>query len=556
MFKRIISISFLAVIMFPATLLHQLMGQSHNERVTIVGSFQPQIGDFSKINVEPGLDQAEFRKPELRYSFIDKLAETKTELEKIPALVVVPDRATSAFNNYFRFGLGSLLSPGLLYRHHSEIADQTYLSLGLRHLSSWTDIPEYAPSDFMTNALNFGLRHELSNHSITGNVVYRNDQLNYYGFKPDDFNIIPEKDEIRQAYHTIGLNAGLESRYDDMSSLHHSATIGFNRKSNRDETSENHLFLDADAYKDMQLFGSGRQSVGLKAGVDYFAYADTLNAGSAGKLRLVPAIGMSGDFFRLRAGVKMDMAFGDSSQTLLAPDISANLFLLENALDVYATLGGGLKRNGFTALSNANPFMDAIVPVIWERTPLEFKAGMRAALIKNIDLHAAVYYAQVNQMALFVTDTIQAWDNKFTVLYDNVGHFAFLADAAFQLNQTVSLKGELAVNSYSPEREQRAWHKSMFTFKAGADIRPVEKLILAASMQFEGPRYAPVWSNGVLNEQELKPWLDLNLGAEYLINEQFTVFAELNNMIGTRYERFYNYPVQGLQLFGGFSYKF
>lgn len=554
--NQIVFLSLVAGIMLPAALFNNLMGQSHNERVTIVGSFQPQIGDFSKINVEPGLDQAEFRKPELRYTFIDKMAETKTELEKIPALVVVPDRATSAFNNYFRFGFGSLLSPTLLYRHHSEIADQTTFSLGLRHLSSWTDIPEYAASGFMSNALNLGLRRETSSHSFSGGIVYKNDLLNYYGFKPVDYNVTPDKDDIRQAYNNISIHAGLESRYDDVSRLHHSASIGFNRKSNRDETAENHLFLGADARKDMELFGTGKQYIGLNTGVDYFAYADSLNTVAAGKFMLVPAIGMTGDFFRLRAGIKLDMAFADSAQTLLAPDVNANLYLLENALDVYVTVGGGLKRNGFTTLSNVNPFIGAVIPVIWEKTPIDFKAGMRAALIKNLDLHAAVYYAQVEHMALFVTDTLQVWDNKFTVLYDKVGHFAFLADAAFQLNQSVGLNGEMAINSYSPEKELRAWHKPSFTFKAGADIRPVERLLLAATMQFEGPRYAPRWNNGILVEHELKPWLDLNLGAEYYINDQFTVFAELNNMIGTRYERFYNYPVQGLQLFGGFSYKF
>jgi hypothetical protein len=557
MINNIVKISLIIGLILTAAKENITKGQSHNERVTIVGSFQPQIGDFSKINIEPGTEQAEFRKAELRYTFIDRMAETKTEIENIPALVVVPDRSTDIFNNYFRFGFGSLITPSVLFRHHSEVADRTAFSLGMRHLSTWTNIPEYAPSDFMTNSINLGLRRGTANHSFYGGIEYQNDQLRYYGFKPDDYGITVEKDDIRQAYSTIGFVAGLESRYDDISSLHHNAVISFNRRANRDETAENHMNLKADARKDMQLFpNQGKQFIELGAGLDFYGYGDSLASSNSSMFTLSPTVGLSGDFFKLRAGVKFNAAFGDSSETQLAPDVSANLYLLENALNIYATLGGGIRRNGFSMLSKENPFISPVVDLAWEKTPLDFKAGMRAALIKNLDLHVAVYYASVEQMALFVTDTLSVWDNTFAVVYDKVGHFAFLADAAYQLNQSVGLQGELAVNSYSPENQQRAWHKPSFTFKAGADIRPVERLVLAASLKFEGNRYAPVWKSGLLTEHELKPWLDLNVGAEYAISEQFTVFAELNNMLGTRYERFYNYPVQGLQLFGGVSFRF
>jgi len=121
MINNIVKISLIIGLILTAAKENITKGQSHNERVTIVGSFQPQIGDFSKINIEPGTEQAEFRKAELRYTFIDRMAETKTEIENIPALVVVPDRSTDIFNNYFRFGFGSLITPSVLFRHHSEV---------------------------------------------------------------------------------------------------------------------------------------------------------------------------------------------------------------------------------------------------------------------------------------------------------------------------------------------------------------------------------------------------------------------------------------------------
>jgi outer membrane receptor protein involved in Fe transport len=55
---------------------------------------------------------------------------------------------------------------------------------------------------------------------------------------------------------------------------------------------------------------------------------------------------------------------------------------------------------------------------------------------------------------------------------------------------------------------------------------------------------------------ELAPYFDLNIGAEYRFNERFTSFVTLNNLLNSKYPRFLNYPVFGIQLFAGISYSF
>ncbi|MDP3462810.1 MAG: TonB-dependent receptor [Bacteroidales bacterium] len=557
MINRIFFLTNLLLIVLFTGVVQNVNAQSHNERVTVVGSFQPKISEFNKVHVEPTSDQAVFQQPKVEYSFINMMAETKTELEKIPPLVVNPDRSSDAFNNYFRFAFGSLLSPFVLFQHHSELSDKTAFSLGIRHASTWSDVKDHAPSTFMNNALNTSINHQLTNHKISAGIGYSHNLLHYYGFNPSDYGVTIQKSDINQAYQTITFASTLESQYNEISRFHHAIGLDYCFFGNKMSTSENHIGLSAMGRKDFELFDfGGNQSIGIKTSLDYYSNKDSLQSSGNGKLELTPGFTLSGDFFKLSLGLRLDAMFGDSSQTHLSPDVSANLFLLENALDVYVTLTGGVNWNGFSKLASENPFISPIVPLGWEKIKLDLKAGMRAMPLKNLDLHAGIRYAMVENMAFFITDGLSDYNNTFTMVYDKVGQFTFNADASFRLNQSVSFTGQLKVNHFSTDQQTKAWYKPAFEFKASTDVRPVDRLTLSGSLLFAGKRYAPTYAGTIETIHELDPFLDLNLAAEYSISRQFTVFTELTNLLGTGYEKYYHYPVHGLQLFGGLSYKF
>jgi hypothetical protein len=53
-----------------------------------------------------------------------------------------------------------------------------------------------------------------------------------------------------------------------------------------------------------------------------------------------------------------------------------------------------------------------------------------------------------------------------------------------------------------------------------------------------------------------KTYLDLNAGISYAFSNRLSAFAKGHNLLTTHYKRFYNYPVQGIQILGGITYKF
>jgi outer membrane receptor protein involved in Fe transport len=54
----------------------------------------------------------------------------------------------------------------------------------------------------------------------------------------------------------------------------------------------------------------------------------------------------------------------------------------------------------------------------------------------------------------------------------------------------------------------------------------------------------------------LNAFWDVNAHLGYRFNNQLSVFVKGNNLTNSNYQRWANYPVQGLQVIAGATYKF
>ena len=54
----------------------------------------------------------------------------------------------------------------------------------------------------------------------------------------------------------------------------------------------------------------------------------------------------------------------------------------------------------------------------------------------------------------------------------------------------------------------------------------------------------------------LDSYFDANAHLGYKINDQLSVFAKVNNMLNQDYQRYLNFPVQGIQALAGATYQF
>ena len=81
-----------------------------------------------------------------------------------------------------------------------------------------------------------------------------------------------------------------------------------------------------------------------------------------------------------------------------------------------------------------------------------------------------------------------------------------------------------------------------------------------ANIFFVGERldvkYNGTFPSTISNIQSLDAFADVNLNGGYHFSDFFSAFITLNNILGTDYERYANFNVQGFQALAGITYKF
>jgi outer membrane receptor protein involved in Fe transport len=151
--------------------------------------------------------------------------------------------------------------------------------------------------------------------------------------------------------------------------------------------------------------------------------------------------------------------------------------------------------------------------------------------------------------------------NSFNVLYDNVKTLSFYGElkADFSKNVTFGINGTFS--SYKMDALEEAWNLPSIQLAANLDVTITPKWYAGTSLFFTGERKDQFIRSSILIDYPyqnvtLDSYFDLNAHVGYKHSERLTFFLKGNNLANQDYQRWLNYPVQGLQVLGGASYKF
>ena len=114
---------------------------------------------------------------------------------------------------------------------------------------------------------------------------------------------------------------------------------------------------------------------------------------------------------------------------------------------------------------------------------------------------------------------------------------------------------------YSTDLQQEAWNLPDFKASILADYQITDKWFAGANVFFIGERKdLTTVRTGISNFEQrtvtLDSFIDLNANLGYRFNNQLSVFAKGNNLLGNSYQRWADFPVQGIQVLAGATYKF
>ena len=502
---------------------------------------------------------------------------TKIILDTIkPASIKIVDKLPQLYHSYVKLGIGSKLMPlGEVFFDGNRSRRYAY-GVHAKHLSSFGDIKGYAPAQYdRTNVNLFGSINE-KNYTLKGDLHYNNKGFQYYGIQNDSLS----RDSITQRFSDIGGEFLYSSHKKDTGNLNYSIGLNYNNFQTKKpiidsiakwRATENFIGLAGSAiYKtgkevytaDLNIRYNGYKYGILDTGISIVDTGIVLNNTI---INIKPTITtfLKNNRFKARVGVDLTLDAHKQTKFYIYPIAELKYSLLNDMFIPYVGLKGGLKQNTYKSISTENEFVLPNIVMKNENTVIDAFFGLKGTLSKRISFNASASFASVKNKMLFITDTLYSLRNKFNVDFDNGNITTIEGSISYQLVEKLKIDAIGRYYSYAMSKNIYAWNLPQLQVITRANYNLYDHFIFNLDLNFEGGRYGLVYAKEedtkVENNQIAKKLgliSDINLSVEYRYNKRISAFIQGNNLVGQRYKRWYNTPVQGIQVMGGITFRF
>lgn len=534
--------------------------QSHNEQVTVEGKYRPQIKRSERIVKNPAEPSNDFFLPNYSVEDRDFDFDYDLEVEALSAMQYKGQYGVEEKENFLKAGIGSRLSPVFLFRHYSDLSRKMSLGVGVNHYSSWLNMKDYKKSSFMNNAFD-----------LVSNVKFKSGQLRVSGnYKYDMYYLRPisasEENDVARDIHS--LNAGLQWTANGTSYRDFYNVLGFDYKRTWIAGGISEDMLNAKAHVSYSDNWIGKRDKGdlQTVAVDLLMTYNNVNQGLV-ILSANPYFNIDGEFFRVRLGAMVDMKTYD--KVGFYPDLSGSVFVLEDKLEFFASLGGKSKINTLSQMVSENPFVNSnfldLSEFGYEKTPIDFQGGVRVRVANNLDASARVGYSIRKNGVFYLPESVKFLNDSvsenpllqtFDIIFLDYDMLRLVFDLRWRVNEQINVSAEFCYNKYDVRTEDvygKAWYKPSLEVDVRGSYVLDEEWSFNAHIKALGSRPS-IGLDG--NEVSLKPAIDLGLGSDYQLAQNLTAFAEIHNMVHNKYQLYYNYPSVGFELFLGMKYRF
>lgn len=545
------------------------------ETVIVVKPYTPSVNDAFKIKETPKLgDSVDLEKKPVQYSIFSVPVASTFTPSKGQATKVERAKRVQLFNNYATLGFGTYSSVLAEFYSNFEVNRSDNFGVYLNHNSSQGGIKGVMLDDAFYDTelnLNYNSRNRKSSWNTEFGVQHQ--LFNWYGL-PEGLNLedaVIASIDPQQNYYSVFGGGELEL-YD---SFFERASVNYRYFGDAFSSME-HRFK-TDAFFELNI---ADELISTKIS------GDIINGQMDRSLPLIPVgennysfvnVGLAPSLLILRDDLTLNLgiAFFYSLNTensknsfYFYPQVTASYRLGGDYFIPYAGLEGDLKQNSYYEFAQVNPYVAPGLEVQPTDMPYEAYLGAKGKLSNSIAYNIRGSYMTEFNKALFLTNYQYipggegyAYGNSFGTIYDDVNTLSAFGEITVEVKRNFKLGMNATVYSYSTDNQEEAWNLPDFRASILADYQITEKWFAGANLFFTGERKdmeTRITGGDALNSHQvtLDSYIDLNANVGYRFNEQLSIFARGNNLLGDNYERWSNYPVQGIQVLAGATYKF
>jgi hypothetical protein len=537
-------------------------GQGKNEEVTIIAPYIPTISNAAKIPFRPEITPTDQDTPSFEYKYVTKRLETRMELDPVEPMKYSEEEQGQVYRNYAKVGIGNYYTPYLDFMASSLKSEKYQLGARIMHLSSEGNIKNYPPSAYSHNLVSVFGRTFTKTHTLSADIGYKRDVVHFYGFSPDSIpDVEYTKDDLKQRYQDIHGSIEYGSNYKQDDKLNHLLRFGFHYFTDKYETRESQVSFFTGLDKSLSSIGKDyKHSLALDLGLEYLAYKDSLTASHQTYFMIRPAYRFGFGPYSFEAGLDINMASEDTPSGSnfgidVFPILKAEVVIVDEKLKAFAEVTGNRTINSFRSLADRNPFITSTPVMKYTDEQIKIGGGITGNS-GGLNFLAEASYSYLNDMPLFVTDTLLALQNKFDVIYDNINLLKIKASLGYVRINQLSARLLAAYYHYIPKDENKAWQMPNFEIGLDAGYTLLEKYTFRTSMLALGSKYARTFDNSQVVPVKINGAFDLSLGFDYQVNHLLSAFIDANNILNQNYQRWYQYPVQGILVMAGVKLTF
>ena len=516
------------------------------QTVEITSAYRPVLRNSVKINLSASPFAADTSRPRLAYNIPAQNLFFSYQPIPLKPLSLQQDTALDlGLRNFLKAGFGNLTTPYIKGSFSFGDGKTSLINLKADYISSKGPI---AFQDFSEVSIKGIGSYFTKLNEVYGGVGISQHEYYQYGYDHALY-INRSKESLRRRYQDIGINAGFKNTSVNSIDINYSPSITAHIFSRENAITESSLLANVPIEKKF----SESVSFKLNASADVTSYTNKLNA-STGKVinnlyQVAPELVYYSDKFTFHGGVSPTW---DNGELSVLPNIYGEAQLQHNILMVQIGWVGRFTKNTFRTLSNENPYMQDPTGLL-NTKEVEYYGGIKATVGKHFSFNAKVSYISLKNLPLFVNDTS---DGKSFIIRNEsqVSDLRFHGDMNLVSQDKFTLTAAADINTYTLFTDNNnAWHKIPIQLTGSFRWNAFKQVLLKADL-FTFSNIPYILKNNV--ESKLPPGTDLSAGAEFKITQKFSAWLDLNNVLNSKYQRWNNYPVYGLNVIGGLIMRF
>ncbi|GGG54631.1 TonB-dependent receptor [Bizionia arctica] len=541
--------------------------------IQVVKPYAPTISDAFKVKELPNLDDdVTTTKKTIEYNiFSFPVASTFTPA-KGKAAVVDKEKPVKLYDNYASLGLGN----------YGTILGEAYLNYALSktdkvggyfsHHSSQGGIDDVLLDDYFYNTnlnVNFSRKERDMSWQVEGG--FKHQVFNWYGLPQPYYNETSPEAQLGVSHTYYGGNLGGEISFND--SYFKTANVMFRHFGDNYGSGENRFSADISA--DIPIadldFSAKLMIDYLGGSFERFYNLDAENKYGNFNIGFAPTYRFIKDDLTLDLGVSLyylNDTESSESKFYVYPNITASYRVVDEVLIAFGGIKGGLIQNSYENFTQENMFVSPTLLITPTDQQYNAYVGLKGKVSSNVSYSVQAAYLAESNKALYKHNEIEfvnpdesyQYGNSFSVVYDDVSTFNFGGELSVDVNRNLKLGLKADFFAYSTDNESEAWNLPSITGSLLMDYQIDEHWFAGASLFYVGERKDQVYETTfplvTYGSTTLDGYFDANAHVGYHINDKFSVFAKVNNIASQNYQRWLNYPVQGIQFLAGATYKF